>query len=231
MADYPENSVDGDGDDDVLMRVRATLVPLPAANPQAVVRVLAAVHGRAPARRGVWDAWRGLLATLRLSPVTFIGGGTIVAATVASIVIVRGSAPGTSGASAEPSVVSAPSVASPAVSSQALASPAAPGTPALMPAGTESDPEAAMPVQFVLDAPGATSVSVAGDFNEWNAGAAPMQRLPGAGVWTVTLAVQPGRHVYSFVIDGTRWVADPRAPRAVDSDFGKPGSVLLVNSR
>ena len=50
----------------------------------------------------------------------------------------------------------------------------APGTPSLMPAGTDSDPEAAMPVQFVLEAPVASSVSVAGDLND------------GATVWPVS---------------------------------------------
>ena len=34
-----------------------------------------------------------------------------------------------------------------------------------------------------------------------------------------------------FVVDGKTWIADPRAPRAQDSDFGKPGSVLLVTPR
>ena len=243
MTDFPGNRVNIDGDDDVLMRVRATLAPLPAPNPQAVARVLAAVHGRAPVRRGVWQSWRGFLASLRLSPVMSIAGGTIVVATIASIAIVRGYAPGASGALVVPSVASATSVTAPATApatagavgsgagGNAGAMIGAAGTPSLMPAGTDGDPEAAMPVQFVLDAAGASSVSVAGDFNDWNASASPMQRLPGSGLWTVTLAVQPGRHLYSFVIDGARWVADPRAPRAVDSDFGKPGSVLLVNSR
>lgn len=38
------------GDDDVLRRVRATLAPLPAADPMALARVLAAVHGRSASR-------------------------------------------------------------------------------------------------------------------------------------------------------------------------------------
>jgi hypothetical protein len=32
------------------------------------------------------------------------------------------------------------------------------------------------------------------------------------------------------VINGKRWLADPRAPRASDSDFGRPGSVMLVQT-
>jgi 1,4-alpha-glucan branching enzyme len=71
-------------------------------------------------------------------------------------------------------------------------------------------------------------VHVAGDFNGWSTESAPMMRLPGTNVWTVTVPVKPGRHVYSYVVDGTRWIADPRAPRATDSDFGRPGSVVIV---
>ena len=88
-----------------------------------------------------------------------------------------------------------------------------------------------IPAQFVLDAreaADATSLSVVGDFNDWDVSATPMT-LEG-GVWSVTLPVTPGRHVYAFVVNGTRWVADPRAPRATDSDFGRPGSVIIVQT-
>lgn len=230
MADFPENRMDMDGDDDVLMRVRATLMPLPAANPQAVARVLAAVHGRQSARaRSRWsitDAWHGLLESLRLSPVSLVGGGAIVAAALVGVLVVRGTPGDTRVASGVQSTTpsTTPST-SPSGAGNTEPSPA----PALVSDG--ADPEAALPVQFVFDAPNAVSVSVVGDFNDWSPSAAPMQRLPGAGIWTVTLPVRPGRHVYSFVVDGSRWTADPRAPRAPDADFGKPGSVLMVYAR
>jgi hypothetical protein len=81
-------------------------------------------------------------------------------------------------------------------------------------------------VRFVLYAPDARQVSVAGTFNQWDRGAAPLVPAPG-GVWSVTLLLPAGEHQYTFVVDGERWVADPAAP-AVDDGFGRTNSVLAV---
>lgn len=83
--------------------------------------------------------------------------------------------------------------------------------------------------QFVLFAPEARTVSLVGDFNGWDPHATPLvQRY---GVWTALVSLEPGRHVYSFVIDGKQWVADTDAPRAPDDEFGRPSSVLLVRKK
>jgi hypothetical protein len=37
-----------------------------------------------------------------------------------------------------------------------------------------------------------------------------------------------GSHQYAFVIDGTKWVADPAAGTSVTDDFGTTTSVLTV---
>lgn len=84
-----------------------------------------------------------------------------------------------------------------------------------------------LPIQFVLVAPDARSVSVAGSFNDWDTAATRLRRDAG-GVWTVSLPLLAGRYTYSFVVDGTRWQADPTAPRSADDDFGAPSSVLMV---
>jgi hypothetical protein len=34
--------------------------------------------------------------------------------------------------------------------------------------------------------------------------------------------------VYSFVVDGSTWSADPSAPLAPDDGFGRPNSVKIV---
>jgi hypothetical protein len=88
--------------------------------------------------------------------------------------------------------------------------------------------EAPVAVQFVLDARRATSVSVVGDFNAWDGTAAPLVRDSISGVWSALVKVTPGRHVYAFLVNGSRWTLDPRAPRAKDSDFGTEQSVLIV---
>lgn len=82
-------------------------------------------------------------------------------------------------------------------------------------------------VRFVLSAPGARSVAVAGDFNGWSREATPLEDVAGSGQWVVTLPLAPGRHEYAFVVDGERWVADPFAAVTRD-EFGQESSVLRV---
>jgi hypothetical protein len=96
----------------------------------------------------------------------------------------------------------------------------------------DASPPAAMPegtvvtVRFVLAAPDARQVSVAGTFNQWDPRATPLVRT-GSGVWTATLRLPAGQHQYAFVVDGGRWVPDPAAP-AVDDGFGRRNSVLTL---
>jgi hypothetical protein len=82
-------------------------------------------------------------------------------------------------------------------------------------------------VKFVFVAPQAGRVSVVGDFNGWDSTKTPMVREPHGGVWTVELPLSAGRHLYSFVVDGS-WSADPSAPLAPDEGFGHANSVKVV---
>lgn len=82
-------------------------------------------------------------------------------------------------------------------------------------------------VQFLLVAPHAASVSLVGDFNDWDAATTPMRPARNGGIWSVTLLLPTGRHRYAFLVDGSHWLADPSAPRAPD-DFGTPSSVVTV---
>jgi hypothetical protein len=83
-------------------------------------------------------------------------------------------------------------------------------------------------VRFVLVAPTAANVSLVGDFNGWDSTKTPMARAAANGVWSVTLPMAAGRHVYSFVVDGS-WSADPSAPLAPDDGFGHSNSVRIVS--
>jgi len=85
-------------------------------------------------------------------------------------------------------------------------------------------------VRFVLYAPGAHRVAVAGTFNQWDRGAALLVPAGTSGVWTTTLALPIGQHQYAFVVDGARWVSDPGAP-AVDDGFGRRNSVVAVTAQ
>lgn len=85
-------------------------------------------------------------------------------------------------------------------------------------------------IQFVLVAPGAATVSLVGDFNDWNLSATPLVRGAGdgAGVWSVTVPLESGRYRYSFLVDGTTWLQDPNAVPTLEDEFGRPASVLTV---
>ena len=80
----------------------------------------------------------------------------------------------------------------------------------------------------MLRAPSAHRVSVVGDFNGWDTHANTLMRDPASGLWSATVALRPGRHVYAFIVDDSIWMRDPRMPQSRDADFGRPGSVLLV---
>jgi hypothetical protein len=88
---------------------------------------------------------------------------------------------------------------------------------------------AAYVVPFLLAAPDARRVSVVGDFNGWDAEASPLVR-DRSGVWTTLVPMRAGRHSYAFLVDGTVWTLDPRAPRMTDPDLGTQHSVLLVGT-
>jgi hypothetical protein len=82
-------------------------------------------------------------------------------------------------------------------------------------------------VQFRLEASGASHVALVGSFTGWS----PVYELreTTAGIWSVLLPLQPGVHDYSFIVDGTEWVADPHALQ-VDDGFGGVNSRIALPS-
>jgi hypothetical protein len=87
----------------------------------------------------------------------------------------------------------------------------------------------ARPVRLRLAAPASSRVAVVGDFNDWDPAATPLRPAGDGGTWIVELRLKPGRYHYTFLIDGRRWARDPSEPRAAESDFGAPVSVLTVS--
>jgi hypothetical protein len=114
---------------------------------------------------------------------------------------------------------------SPAVARAPAASPqpAVVAAPASRDVNSESAP---VPTQFVFDGR-AQRVTLVGDFNNWDGRRTPLEREPGSTLWSVTVPIQRGRHVYAFLVDSV-WTIDKRAPVARDPDFGVTGSVILV---
>jgi phage-related tail fiber protein len=84
-------------------------------------------------------------------------------------------------------------------------------------------------VRFVFVDAKASSVQLVGDFNEWTKGSTELKPSGAPGVWAVSVALTPGRHEYAFIVNGTRWVADPLALKSSD-DFGTESSVIRVGS-
>jgi 1,4-alpha-glucan branching enzyme len=82
-------------------------------------------------------------------------------------------------------------------------------------------------VQFTLDAPGAASVAVTGDFDGWE-GSHGLEDLNGDGVWSGRVPVRPGVHAYMFIVDGSTWMTDPRAERYAEDGFGNRNAILAV---
>ena len=193
--------------DGLLDRVVESLRPLPAVDDAAKARVLIVIaaereRGReSAARRRAADRWSrwGIRAAAIAAAAAIVG--TVLLRTVRS----------------EPA------------SGAGLAVPARAASVQFAGSGAAADADAAsQPIELVLRAPAASTVRVVGDFNGWDRDQAPMTRDAASGLWSVTLSLAPGRHVYAFVVDDTVWMRDPRAPAAKDADFGRPGSVLLV---
>jgi hypothetical protein len=99
---------------------------------------------------------------------------------------------------------------------------------ALMPVANDAAEARAIPQQFVFNNGKARSVSLVGDFNKWDPAKARMSREAGSDLWSITLPVIPGRHVYGYMVDDSLFVLDPRAPKARDRDLGVDGSVIIV---
>jgi hypothetical protein len=85
--------------------------------------------------------------------------------------------------------------------------------------------------QFVLVAPHAASVTLVGDFNDWDPARSPMRAANGGSVWATVVQLAPGRYRYAFLVNGVEWRADPAAPTATDDEFGTPSSVVTVEGK
>lgn len=60
-------------------------------------------------------------------------------------------------------------------------------------------------VEFVADCPLATTVSVAGAFNNWTVDADMLKKEKKTGLWKAKLSLLPGDYEYKFVCDGKNW--------------------------
>jgi hypothetical protein len=193
--------------DELIDRVTRSLKPLPPSDTHARARILAAVRAR---RAQAPRPWTVVIEWMQQPAFSVASAGLLAAAALAIGFVTRGAlatldAPATAVAS------------TPAVNITAI------------PASNAPAAVRAVPVPITFDAPGAKSVAIVGDFNDWDAAAAPLTRFGANGPWTATVKIMPGRHLYAFMVDG-KLVVDPRAPHARDLDYGTDASVLMVNT-
>lgn len=71
-------------------------------------------------------------------------------------------------------------------------------------------------------------VNLAGTFNNWNKDAWPMKADADGRTWRFTVKLEPGKHLYKFVLNGDRWIVDPLARRNEDDGGGNINSVLVL---
>jgi len=83
-------------------------------------------------------------------------------------------------------------------------------------------------LRFSLYSPQAHSVALIGDFNGWGSMAQVKLAPSGNGVWSVTVSLPAGRYQYAFLVNGKRWVTDPRAEQHVNDDFGRQNAVVTI---
>ena len=83
-------------------------------------------------------------------------------------------------------------------------------------------------LMFVFHDDSAETVSVAGDFNDWNEDATPLKRNS-SGLWLTEIAIpRAGRFEYKFIINGQRWIEDPSNGMKAPNNYGGLNSVLVI---
>jgi 1,4-alpha-glucan branching enzyme len=83
------------------------------------------------------------------------------------------------------------------------------------------------PINFYCNAPEAKQVSIAGDFNDWDAQSHPMHQQPD-GTWFVQVHLAHGHHHYWFVVDG-KPMLDPRAQGTARNEVNEKVSLIAVS--
>ncbi|HEY3863658.1 MAG TPA: isoamylase early set domain-containing protein [Verrucomicrobiae bacterium] len=82
-------------------------------------------------------------------------------------------------------------------------------------------------INFICRATQAATVSLVGDFNEWDPGAHPMKHMPDRS-WLLTIDLKHGHHRYAFLVDGVLSL-DPHAQGITRNDMGERVSLIPVS--
>jgi 1,4-alpha-glucan branching enzyme len=82
-------------------------------------------------------------------------------------------------------------------------------------------------VTFKMNA-SAESMSLVGDFNNWDAQANPMKKAKD-GTFSVSVDMESGcEHQYRYLADGKNWLNDDAADKYVTTSLGSENSVISL---
>ena len=82
-------------------------------------------------------------------------------------------------------------------------------------------------VNFICSATEAQSVSLVGDFNDWNPRANSMKQLADKA-WSIRVDLKHGHHRYAYMVDNVLTL-DPRAMGITRNDKGERVSLVAVS--
>jgi len=83
-------------------------------------------------------------------------------------------------------------------------------------------------VMFTTLYPRASTVQIAGDFNNWQPEQTPLTKIADNGVWQIKLPMTKGKYRYRLVVDG-QWQQDPYNETTESNPYGELNSVLEVH--
>ncbi len=106
--------------------------------------------------------------------------------------------------------------------------PPRPATPSTTTPEGEAGPPAEVDggILFTFEAPEATEVYLAGEFNGWSPSTDLMAKGKD-GIWRIVLSLDSGRYEYKFVVDGV-WQEDPDNPETIPDPYGGKNSIVTV---
>jgi len=82
-------------------------------------------------------------------------------------------------------------------------------------------------INFICHAPQAKSVSLVGDFKQWNASSHALKQMPERS-WLLTVELKHGHHRYAFLVDNVLTL-DPKAQGVTRTDKGERVSLVPVS--
>ncbi|MBN3040586.1 MAG: isoamylase early set domain-containing protein [Candidatus Omnitrophica bacterium] len=91
-------------------------------------------------------------------------------------------------------------------------------------ASGKKDSAKAKKIKFYIEAPQASQVAIAGDFNNWSE--TTLKKTLNK-TWEKDISLKPGRYEYKFVIDGN-WINDPNNSNTAWNTYGSQNSVIEV---